>query len=64
MTNEYDFSGMSSMDLIVMQHQAREHPEDKGFVKAVLLEIGRREKAKAKVINEARAKESEDGRTI
>ena len=62
MADEYDFSGISSVDLSVMQHQAREYPEDKGFVKAVLLEIGRREKEKARVVNEARAKESKDGR--
>lgn len=56
MDSEYDFSWASDIDLIMMQHQAREYPEDEGFVKAVLLEMGRRQKEKAKAIDEARAK--------
>lgn len=54
--NEFDFSGMSDTDLIMMQHDARKYPEDKGFVKAVLLEMSKRQKEKAKAIDEARAK--------
>ncbi len=59
--HEYDFSWASDIELIMMQHEARQYEEDEGFVKAVLLEIGRRQKEKAKAIDEARARRSGDG---
>jgi len=58
--NEYDFSWASDIELIMMQHDARKYSEDEGFVKAVLLEMSRRQKDKAKAIDEARAKRSGD----
>jgi len=56
MNSEYDFSWASDLDLIMMQHDARKYSEDEGFVKAVLLEMSRRQKEKAKAIDEVRAK--------
>lgn len=40
----------------MMQHGARQYKEDEGFVRAVLLELSKRQKKKAKAIDEARAK--------
>lgn len=44
---DYDFSGLSDLELGVLQHKARRFPEDKDFVDAVLRELGKREKAKS-----------------
>ena len=39
--------GFSDMDLIIMQHEARQYyPEDKDFCNEILIELGRRQKEK------------------
>lgn len=48
MSEEYDFSGNSDMDLVMMQHEARRFKEDKKFVEAVLKELSRRGKERRK----------------
>lgn len=41
--NQVVFSKFSDLDLVEMQHEAREYPEDTEFVKAILSELKRRE---------------------
>lgn len=38
--------GFSDIDLIMMQHDARQYLEDKDFVNEILVELGRRQKEK------------------
>lgn len=35
---------MSDIELVLMQHELRMHPEDKGCLDEVLMELGNREK--------------------
>ena len=49
---EYDFSHMSDLDLVKMQHDLRKIPEDKEFLNAVLIELGKRQGKDNKGINE------------
>lgn len=41
---EYDFSFFSDLELAVMQSQVRESGEDKEFVNAILVELGKRQR--------------------
>ena len=44
---DYDFSGLSDLELGILQSKARRFPEDKHFADAVLRELGKREKVKS-----------------
>ena len=45
---EYDFSGLSDLDLVILQKRIRDSGTDKEFLDAILKEIGRRQKDKGK----------------
>jgi hypothetical protein len=40
---DYDFSGMSDIDLVLMQKQVRDSGQDKEFLNAILKELGERQ---------------------
>ena len=44
--NKFDFTGLTDIDLIIMQYECRKYSEDAEFVKAIMMEMSRRVKSR------------------